>query len=136
MSTATVKDIMRKNPLTVQCQTPLNEIVKSLVKTQQSQLPVVNQSNKLIGMVSQVDCHKALLVSGYHCDQPVKVNDIMAKSYPVLNPQERLSEAAIKTQEETADIFAVIEEDRLVGIVKRVDLLTLLNENLSLCSPA
>ncbi|WP_019612812.1 CBS domain-containing protein [Psychromonas ossibalaenae] len=136
MSTAVVKEIMKKSPFTVQCQTPLNEIVKTLVKTQQSQLPVVNQSNKLIGMVSQVDCHKALLVSGYHCDQPVKVNNIMAESYPVLNPQDRLSEAAIKTQEETADIFAVVEEDRLVGIVKRVDLLTLLNENLSLCSPA
>ncbi|WP_051303535.1 CBS domain-containing protein [Psychromonas aquimarina] len=94
---------------------------------QQSRLPVVNRSNKLIGMVSQVDCHKALLVSGYHCDQPVKVNDMMAKSYPILNPQDRLAEAAIKTQEESADIFAVLEESRLVGIVKHVDLLTLLN---------
>jgi len=134
MNVQTVKEIMKNSPTTVQCQTPLQEIVTKLAGAHQTHLPVVNQQNKLLGMVSQVDCHRALLISGYHCDQPVKVNDIMAKSYLALSLDEKISEVVIKTQQETADTFPVVEEGKLIGIVSRVDLLTVLNENLLLCT--
>jgi predicted transcriptional regulator len=134
MSIKTVQSIMHKKAITVQCQTPLTEIIDSLVKSQQSQLPVINNGNKLIGMVSLMDCQKALLHSAYHCDQPVIVNDIMAKNYTSLTIDQHLSEAAMQTQSHNESIFPVQHEGKFVGIMKRVDLLIELNKDLSLCS--
>lgn len=134
MNSATVQHIMHKQPHSVQCQTPLAEIIATLVATQQSQLPVVNSVNKLLGMVSLVDCQKALLVSAYHCDKPVNVNDIMVKEFISLGRDEKLSEVAIKTQHVAENFFPVLRGETLVGIVKRVDLLVQLQNNLALCS--
>tara|TARA_R110001583_G_scaffold26757_1_gene96231 strand:- start:2273 stop:2686 length:414 start_codon:yes stop_codon:yes gene_type:complete len=134
MSIKTVQNIIHKKTITVQCQTPLADIIDMLVKSQQSQLPVVNNNDKLIGMVSIIDCQKALLHSAYHCDQPVIVNDIMAKNYASLSLDQQLSEVAITTQLYNENIFPVQHEGKFVGIIKRVDLLIELNNELSLCS--
>ena len=134
MSTKTVSNIIDKKAMTVKCQTPLTVIIDTLVKSQQSQLPVINNNNKLIGMVSLMDCQKALLHSAYHCDQPVIVNDIMAKNYTSLTLDQHLSEAAIQTQIHNESIFPVQHEGKFVGVIKRSDLLIELNNDLSLCS--
>ncbi|TEW55609.1 CBS domain-containing protein [Psychromonas sp. RZ22] len=136
MTQQTVQQIMRKQPITVQCQTPLNEIIQTLVTSQQSQLPVINSNNKLLGMVSLINCQKALLISGYHCDKPVKVNDIMAKEFTFLTTDEELSEVAIKTQKQSENVFPVVNNGKLIAVMKRVDLLVHLQNNLSLCSRA
>lgn len=134
MNLQTVKKIMNKNPIVVHCQTPLMEIIKTLLTSHQTQLPVVNNDNKLIGMVSLVDCQKALLISGYHCDKPVTVNEIMAKTFTVLNENDDISNIAIKTQEQTENIFPIVNEGKLIGVLKRTDLIVHLQNNLSLCS--
>ena len=134
MSKKTVKDIMRKQPITVQCQTPLSDIINTLITSQQAQLPVVNSANKLIGMVSLIDCQTALLISAYHCDKPVRVNDIMAKNFTFLTADEDLSEVAIKTQKQTESIFPVLDNGKLIAVMRRTDLLIHLQNNLSLCS--
>ena len=136
MSKQTVQKIMQKQPVSVQCQTPLVEIIKVLIGSQQAQLPVINSSKQLIGMVSLIDCQKALMISAYHCDKPVRVNDIMAKDFTFLQADEDLSEVAIKTQKYTENIFPVLNEGKLIGIMKRVDLLVHLQHNLALCSQA
>ncbi len=96
-------------------------------------------------MVAQIDSHKALLSSGYHCDQPVTLTEIIASTYVVLSAHQSLADAAIKTREESANMFPVVlagsaAEDnvagRLVGIINRVDLLTHLNAQLALCKNA
>lgn len=134
MGQQTVQQIMDMQPLSVQCQTPLAEIIDTLVNSQQTQLPVVNSHNKLIGMVSLIDCQKALLVGAYHCDQPVKVNDIMAKAFTTLTTDASLSEVAIKTQQQSENIFPVLKDEKLIGIMKRADLLLHLQRTLSSCS--
>ena len=134
MSQQTVQSIMQKQVITVECQTPLMDIIKALINSHQTQLPVVNSQKKLIGMVSLIDCQKALLISGYHCDMPVAVNDIMAKDFLTLTATDALSEVAIKTQKLTDNIFPVIKEGKLMGVLKRADLLSYLQKNLLLCA--
>jgi len=134
MNQQTVQNVMHRQPVTVQCQTPLTQIIATLNNSQQAHLPVVNSANKLLGMVSQIDCQKALLIGAYHCDQPIKVNDIMAKSFTSLTVDEDLSEVAMKTQTAPENLFPVITAGKLVGIVKRVDLLLHLQNDLAHCS--
>jgi predicted transcriptional regulator len=134
MSKKTVSQIMKNNPITLQCHTSLTDIVKTLISSQQSQLPVVNNEKKLLGMVSLVGCQKALLSSAYHCDKPVQVDNVMATNFNTFNADEDLSEVAIKTQHLSDNILPVVKGDKLIGIMKRTDLLTHLQNNLSLCS--
>jgi len=134
MSKKTVSQIMHNNPVTLQCHTSLTDIVKTLISSQQSQLPVVNNDKNLLGMVSLVDCQKALLSSAYHCDKPVQVDSVMTKDFTTFSANEDLSEVAIKTQHLSDNIFPVVKGDKLTGILKRADLLNHLQNNLSLCS--
>lgn len=134
MNTQTVQLIMDKQPMTVKCQSPLTTIIDTLISSQQTQLPVVNSSNQLLGMVSLIDVQKALLIGAYHCDQPVKVNDIMVKEFIHLGADEALSEVAIKTQQQSENTFPVIKGNKLVGVLKRADLLLYLQKKLTLCS--
>ncbi|WP_298944007.1 CBS domain-containing protein [uncultured Psychromonas sp.] len=134
MSQQTVKQIMRKQPITIQCKTPLTEIIHIIVTSQQAQLPVVNNNKKLIGMVSLIDCQKALLIGAYHCDKPVTVNDVMKEEFMFLNEDEDLSEVAINTQQQIENFFPVVKDDKLIAILRRTDLLVHLHKNLSLCS--
>jgi len=134
MSQKTVKSIMNKNPINVVCDTPLMDIINVLINSQQTQIPVLNGQKHLMGMVSLIDCQKALLISGYHCDMPVTVDEIMAKDFVAIPATDDLSEVAIKTQKLADNIFPVVDDGKLVGVLKRVDLLVHLQNNLLLCS--
>lgn len=134
MSTKTISQIMDKHPITLQCDTSLTGIVNTLINSQQSQLPVINHNKQLLGMVSLVGCQKALLSSAYHCDKPVQVDSVMTKSFVTFNADDDLSEVAIKTQHLADNIFPIVKDDKLIAIMKRTDLLTHLQNNLSLCS--
>lgn len=134
MKLQTVQAVMRKHPISVQCQTPLTKIIDTLIESQQSELPVINQKNKLIGMVSLVDCQNALLIGAYHCDQPIKVNDIMVTEFAHFTTKQALSDVAITTQHETANVFPVVENDKLLGTLHRIDLLSYLHGNFSQCT--
>ena len=53
--TKTVADVMTPNPITVTPQTPLQEAIKLLAENHISGLPVVNNSGKLVGVISETD---------------------------------------------------------------------------------
>jgi predicted transcriptional regulator len=134
MTDITVKALMNPNPKTLKCSSSLEEVVKTLLTENVDELAVVNSQNKLLGFVSALDCHKAILISSYHCDKPVIVNDIMNQKFISINKDEQISDVAIKMQNESSNIYPVIESEKLIGTLSRNDLLKVLNENLSLCS--
>ncbi|YAI81324.1 MAG: CBS domain-containing protein [cyanobacterium endosymbiont of Rhopalodia sterrenbergii] len=53
--TKIVADVMTPNPIMVTPQTPLQEAIKLLVEKHISGLPVVNDSGKLVGVISETD---------------------------------------------------------------------------------
>ena len=136
MTDIKVKALMNHNPKTLKCSSSLEEVVKTLLTENVDELAVVNNQNKLLGFVSALDCHKAILISSYHCDKPVIVNDIMNQKFISINADEQISDVAIKMQNESSNIYPVIESEKLIGTLSRNDLLKVLNENLSLCSAA
>ncbi len=134
MTDITVNQLMHKNPITIKCSTPLAGVVKTLVNETTLGLIVVDDSNHVIGVVSEHDCHKALLAGSYHCDTPVTVNDIMNQSVVNLSPNEHVADVAIKVLNESTDVYPVIENDNFIGTLTRGDILSILIENLNLCS--
>lgn len=53
--TKTVAQVMTQNPITVTPQTPLSEAVKLIAEKRISGLPVVDDSGKLLGVISETD---------------------------------------------------------------------------------
>jgi CBS domain-containing protein len=51
----TVADIMTRNPIVVKAETPLKEAIQILAERRISGLPVVNETGKLIGIISETD---------------------------------------------------------------------------------
>ena len=94
MTNITVKELMNHSPKTLNCSTPLADIINILLIENVDELPVVNSQNKLIGFVSAFDCHKAILISSYHCDKPVIVNDIMNQKFISINVDEHIADVA------------------------------------------
>lgn len=134
MTDITVKELMKLNPKTLKCSTPLADIVTTLLEQNIDEIAVVNNQNKLLGFVSALDCHKAILISSYHCDKPVIVNDIMNQNFISIAANDYIAEVAIKMQNEASNIYPVLTDGKLIGTLSRNEILKVLNENLSLCS--
>ena len=123
-----VEEYMAKELVTVHPDTEAYEAIVLLLKYQISGMPVVDDSGKLVGMISERDCLKTLLDSKYHEFPTALVRDIMS-----LEPRTVDSTASIL---EVAEVFLnnkfrrmpVVDDDHLVGQISRRDVLRAIEE--------
>jgi CBS domain-containing protein len=59
------RDIMTPNPSTIKRDTPLEEIIRILVEKEIVLVPVVEDNNKLIGVVARLDILREKLNEGF-----------------------------------------------------------------------
>jgi predicted transcriptional regulator len=134
MAEVTVREFMLEHPAAIKGSTPLVTAVEMLINKNIAGLAVVNEENEVTGFISDYDCHKAMLMSSYHCDNPVYVSDIQHQDYIAINPDDGIADIAIKLLNEPSSLYLVIENKKLTGTLTRLDILNTLNKNLSLCS--
>lgn len=134
MAELKAKEIMQDHAVVVSPNTPLVEVVETLINKKLSGVAVVDNNNKVVGLVSEYDCHKAMLMSSYYCDNPVYVSDIMSTNFVALDPEDGIANMAIKLLEEPSNVYLVIKNEKLMGTLTRHHILKALNNNLSLCS--
>ncbi len=134
MAEVTVRELMQEHPLTVSTYTTLVEAVELLINNNLSGLAVVDNNNNIIGFISEYDCHKAMLMSSYHCDNPVYVNDIINKNFAAVDPDDGIADVSIKLLAEQSNHYLVIKNKQLIGTLTRHDILNTLNKSLTLCS--
>ena len=133
MSEVIVREFMLEHPVTVKSDTPLVEAVETLLGKELAGLAVINGSGEVTGFISDYDCHKAMLMSSYHCDNPVYVSDIQHQNYVAINPEDGIADIAIKLVNEPASLYLVIENKKLIGTLTRHDILKALDNNLRAC---
>ncbi len=117
-----VADFMDKSFATVTPSTRINDAVELLVKKKLTGVLVVEERNELVGILSEKDCLKILLHSGFH-----RVPDDTVASY---------MHKTLKTVESGTDIIAVcelflqstfrrlpvVDDGKLVGQITRRDI--------------
>ena len=113
MRSLKASDIMWNHIEPVRLGTPLPAVVKHLLQNHVTGLPVVDNSRKVVGFVSEQDCIHALLVSSYHGEGEPSVDDVM-KTEPDL--AQNLGHGKPK-------VYPVEDHGRLVGIVTRTSIL-------------
>ena len=136
-----VKDVMTTNVITVHRDTSLREAATTLIAQRISGLPVVDEENRVVGILSEADFLKAAGHSGDLRKLFVRVmsgstsNDgglrdttvaaVMTSPARTIEPDRSISEAASRMGRLKVNRLPVVSEGRLVGIITRADVVGL-----------
>lgn len=131
-----VRDAMTRNVVTVSPEATLKVAAALLADHAITSMPVVDDTGRLIGVVSEADVVRESLVvdQGVHLlvetfsKAPAAscVAEAMTALPVTVHPDTDLAEAAQLMTESTVKSLPVVEDSRLVGIVSRTDVVRML----------
>jgi CBS domain-containing protein len=144
------RDVMVTELITVEEDTPIHEAARLLEEHDISSVPVVGKHGMIIGMVSEGDLiyrlvrphippHIEILGAVIYLENPFQLKkemeklksftagEIMTKEVHYVSPDTDVSDIAALMIEEDVDAVAVVENNKLVGLVTRHDLLSALS---------
>jgi acetoin utilization protein AcuB len=129
---------MKRELVTVTPGATLDEAARLLKAHRIHHLPVVEDGNRLAGIVSDTDLRNATL-GGMFGDgdrgdsgSPVTVGEIMTRDVVTLSPGDTLDDAMLALSRERIGALPVVEGERLVGIVTKADILSALLSTLDI----
>jgi CBS domain-containing protein len=118
-----VRDIMVTKPVVFTSDTDLLDAVSTLVDRRITGAPVVDARGNLIGLLTERDFLRAALVAGYHGERGGCVGDYMTRDVEAVNADDSLLDIATRFIETKRRRYPVIEDNRVVGVVVRRDVL-------------
>ena len=141
-------DVMASKVITVGVSTPVGDVARVLLKHRISAVPVVSERGELVGIVSEGDlirrpetgtvrrptwwrewfASKRRFAAQYVKTHSRKVADVMTRNVITAAPETPLDEIASLFERNRIKRVPVVENDKLVGIVSRADLLEVLAE--------
>ena len=86
-------------------------------------LPSVDDSDHVVGFVSEQDCIKKILESSYRWDEVVKVTKVMEPKVLSVAPGDSVVDVATRMLTDKPKIYPVIKDDLLVGVITRAAIL-------------
>ncbi|NJN87388.1 MAG: CBS domain-containing protein [Leptolyngbyaceae cyanobacterium SL_7_1] len=145
--TTTVADVMTRDPIVVQPDTPLNQVIKILAERRISGLPVVNEAGMVVGVISEADlmwqetgvtppAYIKILDSVIYLENPARyerelhkalgqtAGEVMTKEPITTSPDYPLHDAAQLMHERQIQRLPVLnDQGRIVGILTRGDII-------------
>jgi len=134
-----IRDMMTKNPITVESETLVWDAQKIMKENNIRRLPVVDKG-KLVGIITKHDLLEAspspatslsIFELNYLLSK-MKVKDIMKKNYVTITPDTPFEEALRLGQERKIGSFPVVDNGKLVGITTESDIIRFLTRVLGL----
>lgn len=119
MKGVTVRDVMAKHPQAIKAGTSLPEAVDILMNHHLPGLPVVDESNHVVGFISEQDCLGHLLGDTYYDQGSPAVEDVMTREALTVTPDMLLIDLAERMLRLRPKGFPVVEEGQLVGMITR-----------------
>ena len=134
-----IKDVMTKNPITVNPDTLVLEAQKLMKDKGIQRLPVVDK-DRLVGIVTKYDLLETVPIKGtsvnlYNLNivlSQMKVKDLMKKNPITVTPYTPVEDALRIGQERKIGSFPVIEDGKLVGIATESDIVRFLIRTLGI----
>ena len=124
VATLRVADVMTDSRLvTVQASTPVDEAAELLLAFRFTAVPVVDVGDRLVGILSEADLMSGSTSGGRRTRAGV-VGDAMTREVEALGPDQPLSAARALLVGRAFRVVPVVDDDdRLVGVISRSDLL-------------
>ena len=117
---ATIQEIMSSELVTVSPKTPLNEAIQLLMTHRISGLPVVNESNELVGMITEKDL---LYIFADNDANFNFVEDLMETNLRSQQLSDSLAEVCDCLLANSFRRVPILDGKRLVGLISRADLM-------------
>jgi CBS domain-containing protein len=128
-----VKDAMTVSPITATPDTPLGTLEQLFEAHDFNGIPVLDRQGRLVGLVTKFDLLKAFILT---TDSPAPhytdiinrpASSVMTTNPETVSPDLPLSRLLQQLVEMRTKSFPVVENDRLVGIISREDVLKALH---------
>lgn len=129
---------MKRDLVTVTPGVTLEEAARLLKANRIHHLPVVEEGNRLAGIVSDTDLRNATLDGMFggadrgDSGLPVTVGEIMTRELLTLSPGDTLDDAMLILSGQRIGALPVVEGDCLVGIITKADILSALLSTLDI----
>jgi acetoin utilization protein AcuB len=139
MAAPKVRDVMTPSPITIGPSAPLTSASRLLGETQIRHLPVVDDDERLVGIITERDLRGAAFAPALweHLSPAmqtrleqvrvalgrVTVGDLMTPEPMTATPETGLAEAAARMFEHRIGCLPVVEGGRVVGILTETDAL-------------
>ncbi|WP_456442149.1 CBS domain-containing protein [Psychroserpens sp.] len=120
-----VSDYMSRELITFRPEQTVEEVIQTLIRYKISGGPVVNNSNELVGVISEGDCLKQISESRYY-NMPMEqhtVENRMVKQVETIDGNMNIFDAANKFLESKIRRFPIVENGKLVGQISQKDVL-------------
>ncbi|MGJ0515790.1 MAG: CBS domain-containing protein [Methylomicrobium sp.] len=118
-----IADYMTTHMVTLTKNHSVLDAVKIMLDHKITSAPVVDDKGHLLGMFSEMDGMKVFLDSVYNQGMSGKVGDYMTKNPVTVEANTSIVDLAEKFQSLPIRSFPVFDENELVGIISRTDLL-------------
>ncbi len=128
-----VKDAMTVSPITATPDTPLGTLEQLFEAHDFNGIPVLDRQGRLVGLVTKFDLLKAFILTtdspAPHYTDIIKgpASSVMTTNPETVSPDLPLSRLLQQLVEMRTKSFPVVENDRLVGIISREDVLKALH---------
>ncbi len=119
----TIADYMTKNLVTLKQDADVLATIKQLLSHKITCAPVLDPSGKLVGMFSEKDSMKVVLDASYNQGMSGIVSDFMNHNIISVEAGSSIVDLADKFQDSSVRSFPVFDNNKLVGIVSRTDVL-------------
>ncbi|ACU96775.1 CBS domain-containing protein [Saccharomonospora viridis] len=117
-------EIMSRPVVTISPDAPLRDAVVKLTEGGFASLPVVDEDQQVIGMITEVDALRAAeQINDGEGPPALKVSDVMTKPVEVVSPDTNITDVAHLMLTDRLRSLPVVENGVLVGIVSRRDVL-------------
>lgn len=118
-----VADYMTKRLVTLTKDTNVIDAIQKLLDHKITCAPVIDNRGHLIGMFSEKDGMEVFLESVYNQGMSGKVGDYMTVDPIKVDTEASIVDLAKKFQDSSVRSFPVFDNNELVGIISRTDLL-------------
>lgn len=128
-----VRDLMTERPRTTTGDVPLRAAARELIRTGLGALPVVDDNQLLLGMLSERELMRHLLATEALTDSSARqvapftrdqrtVRDVMTRQVLCVAPEQPAAEVAALMSNKDVERVPVVREGRLVGFLTRGDI--------------
>ncbi|MDH3645889.1 MAG: CBS domain-containing protein [Gammaproteobacteria bacterium] len=119
----TVKHFMSAAPVTFAPEENVLDAITKLVRNRISGAPVMDAQGSLIGILSERDCLRVTVTAAYHGDWGRPVREYMSTEVQTVEADMGVVELAERFLSEPFRRYPVVENNRLIGLISRRDIL-------------
>ncbi|GAA4650877.1 CBS domain-containing protein [Kistimonas scapharcae] len=130
-----VKDYMQTSIAPVSPDATLSQVLDAFMHHDSAALPVSNATGQLLGVITEQSVLERAMLASYHCDLNLQAMDIMVTPEIMVSSETDILMLAttLKHQPETTT-FAVVDNGRVSGIIRRKDILKALAVGTAACN--